>query len=130
MDNKKRPVGRPTKLTDKVEEEIVGILRLGLSERTAQEFVRVDHSTFERWKVRDDNFATTIKKAQAEARIKMTSRLVRQIESDNTTALIFWLKCRAKDEFTEKQEFDIGTHEPIKVFQRNDTSMGNDTINK
>ena len=65
-------VGRPTKLTDKVLDDIVGILRLGLSERTAQEFVGVDHSTFERWKKREDNnFATTIKKAQAEARIKM-----------------------------------------------------------
>lgn len=125
----KRPVGRPTKLTSQVIDDVVSILRMGLSERTAQEFVKVDHSTFERWKVRDDNFATTIKKAQAEARIKMTNRLVRQIEDDNTTALIFWLKCRAKDEFTERQEFDLGTQEPIKVFDRA-TSMGNNTDNK
>ena len=112
-------VGRPTKLTDKVLDDIVGILRLGLSERTAQEFVGVDHSTFERWKKREDNnFATTIKKAQAEARIKMTNKLVRQIDEENTTALIFWLKTRAKKEFTEAQEIDVSNNVPIKVFER------------
>jgi len=128
MDKVKRPVGRPTKLTEKVLDDIVSILRLGLSERTAQEFVGVDHSTFERWKVRDNNFATTIKKAQSEARIKMTTKLVRQIEDENLTALIFWLKCRAKDEFTEKQEFDLGTQEPIKVFERA-PQVGNNSVN-
>jgi transposase len=118
MPEEKRKVGRPTKLNDKVLDDIISILRLGLSERTAQEFVGVDHSTFERWKVRDDNFATTIKKAQAEARVKMTTKLVRQIEDNNTTSLIFWLKTRAKSEFTERTEYDIGTPQPIKVFNR------------
>ena len=116
--NTKRKVGRPSKMTDKAIEDIVGILRMGLSERTAQEFIGVDHSTFERWKVRDSNFATTIKKAQAEARIKMTNKLVRQIEENNTTALIFWLKTRAKKEFTEAQEIDLSNNVPIKIFDR------------
>ena len=116
--NTKRKVGRPSKMTDKAIEDIVGILRMGLSERTAQEFIGVDHSTFERWKVRDNNFATTIKKAQAEARIKMTNKLVRQIEENNTTALIFWLKTRAKKEFTEAQEIDLSNNVPIKIFDR------------
>ena len=114
----KKKVGRPSKLTDKVWDDVVGILRIGLSERTAQEFVGVDHSTFERWKVRDDNFATTIKKAQAEARIKMTNKLVRQIVENNTTALIFWLKTRAKKEFTEAQEIDLSNNVPIQIFDR------------
>ena len=116
--NTKRKVGRPSKMTDKAIEDIVGILRMGLSERTAQEFIGVDHSTFERWKVRDNNFATTIKKAQAEARIKMTNKLVRQIEENNTTALIFWLKTRAKKEFTEAQEIDLSNNVPIQIFDR------------
>ena len=114
----KRKVGRPSKMTDKAIEDIVGILRMGLSERTAQEFIGVAHSTFERWKVRDNNFATTIKKAQAEARIKMTNKLVRQIEENNTTALIFWLKTRAKKEFTEAQEIDLSNNVPIQIFDR------------
>ena len=116
--NTKRKVGRPSKMSDKAIEDIVGILRMGLSERTAQEFIGVDHSTFERWKVRDNNFATTIKKAQAEARIKMTNKLVRQIEENNTTALIFWLKTRAKKEFTEAQEIDLSNNVPIQIFDR------------
>lgn len=35
----KKKVGRPSKLTDKVWDDVVGILRIGLSERTAQEVI-------------------------------------------------------------------------------------------
>ena len=108
--------GRPTKLTPEVLNAIIGILRLGLSERTAQEFVEVDHSTFERWKKRVEGFATTIKKAQADARVKMTTRLVKRT-NESDTALIFWLKTRAKEEFTEKQEIDFTEHQPIELLR-------------
>tara|TARA_Y100000310_G_C20642558_1_gene794783 strand:+ start:1259 stop:1648 length:390 start_codon:yes stop_codon:yes gene_type:complete len=108
--------GRPSKLTPEVEKSIVNILRLGLSERTAAEFVEVDHSTFERWKKRVEGFATTIKKAEAEAKVKMTTRLV-TMAGDNVTALIFWLKTRAKEEFTERQEIDFTDHKPLELLR-------------
>jgi hypothetical protein len=99
----KKKIGRPTKLTVKTKKDIMGILRLGLSERTAQEFIGVNHSTFERWKNNNKTFATSIKRASASAKIKMTTALVNKIVNDNNlTAIIFWLKTRSKHEFNER----------------------------
>ena len=100
-------MARPTKRTPALEEKIFQCLEIGLSERTAAEFARIDHSTMERWKAKDKSFATTVKEVQSTARAKMTTNLVNQSNEGNTSATIFWLKCRAKDEFTEKQEVSV-----------------------
>lgn len=111
-------MGRPHSRTELQEKEIFKILELGLSERTACEFAEVKWSTYMSWKDREEKFATKIAQKKAKAKVNVATRLYREIfgEKDedgkwirqpNTTAMIFWLKTRAKEEFTESQDINI-----------------------
>ena len=112
---KKNKTGRPSTRTTLQEEQIFKILQLGLSERTATEFAGVKWSTYMSWKERELEFATKILQKKANARTFVASKLWEQIQGEqdakgnwttrpNITAMIFWLKTRAKEEFTEVQE--------------------------
>ena len=104
--------GRPNSRTQEQEEQIFKILQLGLSERTASEFAGVPWSTYASWKKREEEFATKIIQKKANAKAYVSAKLWNQIEGEqdnegnwvtrpNLTAMIFWLKTRAKDEFSE-----------------------------
>jgi len=105
--------GRKHTRTKEQEDQIFKILQLGLSERTASEFAGVPWGTYASWKKREESFATKIIQKKANARVYVASKLWNQVEGEkdddgnwitrpNLTAMIFWLKTRAKDEFTEQ----------------------------
>ena len=89
-----------------------------MSERTATEFAGVAWSTFASWKKREEDFATKIAQKKANAKTFVAGRLYEEIQGEqdvegnwirrpNITAMIFWLKTRAKEEFTEREELEV-----------------------
>jgi transposase len=71
-------VGRPTKLTDELRDEIVALVEVGNFPETAAEACGVDRSTFYRWKNRGDDgeepyrdFCDAIARARAKAKVDL-----------------------------------------------------------
>ena len=118
MPKTKTKIGRPSTRTKEQESQIFKILAIGLSERTATEFAGVAWSTFASWKKREEDFATKIAQKKANAKTFVAGRLYEEIQGEqdvegnwirrpNITAMIFWLKTRAKEEFTEREELEV-----------------------
>ena len=119
----KTKIGRPSTRTKIQEDQIFKILSIGLSERTAAEFAGVKWGTFASWKKREEDFATKIAQKKANAKTFVAGRLYEEIQGEkeydpkaeknvwirrpNITAMIFWLKTRAKEEFTEREEIEV-----------------------
>ena len=114
----KTKTGRPPTRTKIQEDQIFKILSIGLSERTAAEFAGVKWGTFASWKKREEDFATKIAQKKANAKTFVAGRLYEEIQGEqdvkgnwirrpNITAMIFWLKTRAKEEFTEREEVEF-----------------------
>lgn len=112
-----KKMGRPTKRTPQVVELLERCLRVGLDYRTASDFVGIDESTLRRWRDADPELCATLKKALAEAKVAMSSKLVNAIRTASPaqllrhpTLLIFWLKTRT-EEYREKQIVEVGEYD-------------------
>jgi hypothetical protein len=74
-------------------------------------------STFYKWLNEDKEFAKEVKDIENIALDFAESQLHNQIEKGNTSATIFYLKCRGKKRgYIERSELDITSgDEPIKI---------------
>jgi len=74
-------------------------------------------ATFYKWLKEDQEFATQVKDIENIALDFAESKLHNQIEKNNTSATIFYLKCRGKKRgYIERSELDITSgEEPIKI---------------
>src|SRR4051794_8561509 len=87
-------MGRPTKLTDEVQEQILQAIRAGVSIYAAAEFAHIDRSTFHRWMVRgrpegtkraDARFRTfraRVEQARAQAEVRDVSIIAQAAPHD------------------------------------------------
>ena len=84
---------------------------------TAVKSVGVARSTFYKWLKEDEAFAKEVKDIENIALDFAESKLHSQIEKGNTSATIFFLKCRGKKRgYIEKSELDITSgDEPITI---------------
>jgi hypothetical protein len=74
-------------------------------------------STYYKWLKEDEEFAKSVKDIENIALDFAESKLHNQIENGNTSATIFFLKCRGKKRgYIEKSELDITSgDEPITI---------------
>ena len=84
---------------------------------TAVKSVGVARSTFYKWIKEDQEFAKAVKEIENIALEFAESQLHSQMKDGNTSATIFYLKCKGKKRgFYEKQQIDMTTDdEPIKI---------------
>lgn len=84
---------------------------------TAVKSVGVARSTFYKWLKEDEAFAKEVKDIENIALDFAESQLHSQIKDGNTSATIFFLKCRGKKRgYIEKSELDITSgDEPITI---------------
>ncbi len=84
---------------------------------TAVKSVGVARSTFYKWIKEDQEFAKAVKEIENIALDFAESQLHSQMKDGNTSATIFYLKCKGKKRgFYEKQQIDMTTDdEPIKI---------------
>lgn len=127
----RKKMGRPTKFTKKVKENALKVLALGLSERIAADFIKVDFSTFIRWKKRHPSFATSVTHAKSLAKVRMTTKLMNQAMGGDSRALEFWIKHNIpeiygnKIEITGKDGADLFGAESLKDIWK---ELGKDEI--
>lgn len=136
----KGPGGRPTDYTPKHAEQARKLCQLGATDADLADFFGVAVSTVARWKVMNPEFSDALKlgKEQADERVVnslyhratgyshpevdirvvdgqiVKTELIKHYPPD-TTAAIFWLKNRRKDEWRDKQEVahDIAEDSPM-----------------
>ena len=84
---------------------------------TACKIVGVGRTTFYDWLKDDKDFKKEVEDIQNVALDFAESELFKQIQNGNTSATIFYLKCRGKKRgYYEKQQIDMTTDdEPIKI---------------
>lgn len=127
------PAGRPSKFKEEFIEQAEKLCKLGATDIEIADFFNVDVRTLHRWKLESDKFCHTIKtaKEQADERVErslfaratgyehdevdirviegqIVQTPVRKYYAPDTTAAIFWLKNRRKDDWRDKQEHEHG----------------------
>lgn len=121
--------GRPTKYEDKYAEQAAKLCALGATDIELADFFNVDISTFYRWKAEKKEFCEAIKTAKQSADQRVERSLyerasgyerdevdirvvngeivktpIRKFYPPDTTACIFWLKNRDKENWRDKVE--------------------------
>jgi len=82
------------KMTHEVLSAVESAASRGLTDRQIGELLGVSRATISRRKSDDDAFETAIKKGRARGVEQVANALFEQALSGNTTAMIFFLKCR------------------------------------
>ena len=110
--------GRPSKRTEALEHDILTVLRLGLSYRTAAQYVKIAESTLRKWGDEDAEFSAACEKARAQAVVNNVTKLIQKINDGDKTCLIFWLKSRTEEFKEQKYEIyqDGGEYNPDETF--------------
>lgn len=136
--------GRPTLYKDEYAEQARKLCLLGATDEELADFFEVCISTIDNWKNEKPEFLGAIKKGKAQADAEVANRLYNRALGyshpedkifnnggeemivptikhypPDTTAAIFWLKNRRKQDWREKTETDITTAgQPITGIER------------
>ena len=98
-------VGRKTKLTPEVQEELAKIIGAGHTHKSAYEYVGIDQNTFYRG-MKKGEFGDIIKRAESKAKIGFVER-VKKASEDTWQAAAWMLERRWPDEFAQKMKQEI-----------------------
>ena len=105
--SKEITTGRKRKLKDLTEDDYKMIMEAagnGLSEKQIALLLDVSESTITREKQRNDRFARSIKKGRVKAINAVSSKIFDNAMSGKETSAIFFLKNRAPDQWSDRQE--------------------------
>lgn len=124
--------GRPTKYLESFNKQAYKLCLLGATDKELADFFEVDEATINRWKTEHKGFCKSLKRGKMEADSVVAEKLfkratgyshpdtdIRVIDDcivktrlikhypPDTTAAIFWLKNRQKEEWRDKQHLEI-----------------------
>ena len=124
-------MARPSKYKKEFAEQARKLCLLGATDKSLAEFFEVTESTINKWKVDHKEFSESIKKGKEIADAEVASKLfhratgyehpeddIRSVNGEivitptvkhyapDTTAAIFWLKNRQKDQWRDKQDHE------------------------
>jgi hypothetical protein len=86
---------------------------LGIIKRTCQQ-MQISRQTYYNWLDRDPDFAAAIERVKEQTLDFVETALLRRIKDGDTTAIIFYLKCKGKERgYVDKQQFEISNTAPI-----------------
>jgi len=125
-------VGRPTEYRDEFVEQSAKLAKLGATDMEIADFFGVDVRTINRWKITHPEFCQSLKEGKDEADAKVIRSLFqratgfeheavkilsyegqvieapyREYVVPDTTACIFWLKNRRRDEWRDKIDTEL-----------------------
>lgn len=98
------PAGRPTKYSAAVAEQTQELALQGKTDEEISAELGVSRSTLALWKVRHPEFSDALKAWKSEADDQIEHSLYRRALGGDTTAQIFWLKNRRKDDWRDRQD--------------------------
>lgn len=136
-------MGRPSKLTDAITEQVAKIAKLGATEREIAEIIGVDAATIWRWKEASEPFRNALKLGKSEPDDRVERSLfwravgyshddvdIRVVNGEvvitpivkhyppDTVACIFWLKNRRKEEWRQNPDDGGGGADGAKVLDK------------
>lgn len=119
------PAGRPTEYTPKLGEQILELMRGGLSLAAAAAECDVHRQRVYEWEAKHPEFADTIKLARSKRQAFLERRLLTAVDGPVVTSSIFALKNAAGEDWREKQEVQHGVTEEMgdvlkRIRSRND----------
>lgn len=120
-----RKQGRPSKLTDDVQDRIVRAIQSGNWLETASAYAGVDASTVRRWMAKGDSedapepyrsFCAAVKKARAEAEIRAVA-LIQKAAQDGTWQASAWYLERSHPDRWGRKRLEItgADSQPVRV---------------
>lgn len=100
------------KISDWLEDEykltlLKGWARNGLTNDQLAENIGIDVSTLYRWKADNREFREVLKANKDYADTQVENALYKAAMEGNTTAQIFWLKNRRRDNWRDKQDVEV-----------------------
>jgi transposase len=104
-----KPGRKPIEIDLKQVEALAGS---GLTEAQIAEALGIGYRTLETRKHDYSEFSQAIKKGKAKGIAHVTNKLMEQVNEGNTTAILFYLKCRADWKETAVHEFG---DKPLKL---------------
>lgn len=99
----------------------------------ACKMAKIHRSTFYKWEKDDPEFVKRVQETESHTFDFVESKIMRQIQDDNTTMIIFYAKTKMKKRgYVEKSELTIDKVPDIVVFSDEDRELleklkGNDT---
>lgn len=117
-------MGRPSKLTPEIQEEIVKAITLGATYVDAAGSVGIDYDTFNRWMIRGrksskgayHEFCGAVTKAMHKARFNYTKVITRAAQEGDWHAALEYLKRHDPDNWGDKQTTTIAGDIPVVVY--------------
>ena len=134
------PGGRPTKYRADFVRQVKSLAQLGATDREIAEFLQIDVATLYRWKLEHSKFCDAIKMAKVPANDRVERSLFNRavgysFESEkifcqeglvtrvpivehvppDTTAQIFFLKNRLREQYKDRHEIGTAPGEPIEI---------------
>ena len=112
--------GRPTAYKKEYNEQVIGLCRLGATDKDLANFFGVAESTVHKWKKDFSEFSESIKEGKEQSDLNVANSLYQKALNGDTTAMIFWLKNRRKDNWRDRinQEVSAPDGGPISVVER------------
>lgn len=98
------PAGRPTDFTPELGEQILELMKGGLSLAAAAADLNVHRQRVYEWVERHEEFADTVKLAQAKRQLFLERRLLSADAGPVVTSTIFALKNAGAEDWRDKQE--------------------------
>lgn len=120
---KKKPVnkgGRPSKLPNIDLEEVGKLAALGLTDDEIAGWLGICRATLSTYKKDNEKFLDAIKKGKLRADMNVVRKLYNKSIDGDTTAMIFWLKNRRKNEWRDRQDVNIQGNLKIRVGFKDD----------
>lgn len=105
--------GRPTKYEAEFAEQARKLSLLGATDEELADFFDVNVATLNRWKKSHPEFCASIKEGKRVADAEVAHSLYQRALNGDTTAAIFWLKNRRKQNWRDKQEIDHGVTDEL-----------------
>lgn len=97
-------MARPSKFSPAVVEKTRELALQGKTDEEISGELEVSRSTLALWKVRHPEFSDALKAWKSEADDQIEQSLYRRALGGDTTAQIFWLKNRRKDDWRDRQD--------------------------
>jgi hypothetical protein len=108
-------MGRPSKRTPQLEEELLRALRLGNTRTASCQYVGIPLERLERWQRSFVGFRRAVEAAEAAAEVRVVGRLINAVGEGDIAAIKFWLERRRPEHWAPpraKIEGDISIDLP------------------
>jgi hypothetical protein len=108
-------VARPSKLTPKLEAELLQALRLGNTRTAACKYVQIPLQRLDVWMRRSDQLRVSVEQAEAAAELRVVGHLVQLVDAGDIQAIKFWLERRRPEHWGRQEHVKVDIEQTIRI---------------